>query len=55
VFGPTIAQYAGIVAATRPPGEQLSNLAYAIGAVVLVVLFVAAYWIVARLRRRFVT
>jgi peptide/nickel transport system substrate-binding protein len=55
VFGPTVAQYAGIVAATRPPGERLSNVAYAIGAVVLLVLFVAAYWIVARLRRRFVT
>jgi ABC-type transport system substrate-binding protein len=55
VFGPTVAQYLGIVAASRPPGEQLSNAAYAIGAVVLVVLFVAAYWIVARLRRRFVS
>jgi peptide/nickel transport system substrate-binding protein len=55
VFGLSVAQYLGIVAATRPPGERLSNLAYAIGAVVLVVLFVAAYWIVARIRRRFVT
>jgi peptide/nickel transport system substrate-binding protein len=55
VFGPTVTQYLGIVAATAPQGEQLSNVAYAIGAVVLVVLFVAAYWIVSRLRRRFVT
>jgi peptide/nickel transport system substrate-binding protein len=55
VFGPTVGQYLGIVAASRPPGERLSNIAYAIGAVVLVVLFVAAYWIVARLRWRFVT
>ncbi|MDQ1481507.1 MAG: peptide/nickel transport system substrate-binding protein, partial [Actinomycetota bacterium] len=55
VFGPTVGQYLGIVAASRPPGEQLSNVTYAMGAVVLVVLFVAAYWIVARLRRRFVT
>jgi ABC-type transport system substrate-binding protein len=54
-FGPTVSQYLGIVAATRPQGEQLSNVAYAIGAAVLLVLFMAAYWIVARLRRRFVT
>jgi hypothetical protein len=55
VFGPTVSQYLGIVAATRPQGEQLSNVTYAIGAAILAVLFVAAYWIVARLRRRFVS
>ena len=55
VFGPTITQYAGIVAASRPPGERLSNLTYAIAAIVLAALCVAAYWIASRVRRRFVT
>jgi len=55
VFGPTVAQYAGIVAAQRPPGEQLSNAAYAIGAGGLIVLFAVAYWIATRVRRRYVS
>lgn len=55
VFGPTITQYSGIVAASPPPGEQLSNLTYAIAAVVLAALCVVGYWIASRLRRRFVT
>jgi peptide/nickel transport system substrate-binding protein len=55
VFGPTVTQYAGIVAAQRPPGEQLSNAAYAMGAAVLVALCAAAYWIATRVRRRYVT
>jgi hypothetical protein len=55
VFGPTVTQYAAIVAAQRPPGEQLSNATYAIGAAVLLVLCAAAYWIAALVRRRYVT
>ena len=55
VFGPTVTQYAGIVAARRPPGEQLSNATYAIGAAVLLALCAAAYWIATRVRRRYVT
>ena len=55
VFGPTVAQYAGIVAAHRPPGEKLSNATYAIGAAVLLALTAAGYCIVARVRRRYVT
>ncbi len=55
VFGPSVASYSGIVAATRPPGERLSNVAYAIGAAVLIALFVAAYWIASRVRRRYLT
>jgi len=55
VFGPTVSQYAGVIAASRPPGEQLSNAAYATGAGVLLVLGAAAYWIATRVRRRFVT
>lgn len=55
VFGPTVAQYAGIVAASRPPGEQLSNLTYLIGAVVLLALCAAGYVVMARLRHRFAT
>ena len=41
--------------ASRPPGEQLSNVTYAAGAGVLLALCAAAYWIATRLRRRFVT
>jgi ABC-type transport system substrate-binding protein len=55
VFGPTISQYAGIVAASRPPGEQLSNLTYAVAGIGLAALCIAAYWIASRVRRRFVT
>lgn len=55
VFGPSVAQYSGIVAAHLPPGERLSNVTYAIGAAVLVALCLAAYWIASRVRRRFVT
>ena len=55
VFGPSVAQYAGVVAASRPQGEQLSNGAYAIGAAVLLALCAAAYWIASRVRRRSVT
>ena len=55
VFGPTVRQYSGIVAAHRPPGEKLSNGAYAIGAAVLLALTAVGYFIVARVRRRYVT
>jgi ABC-type transport system substrate-binding protein len=55
VFGPTVDQYSSIVAAQRPPGEQLSNAAYVIGAIVLLALCGAAYWIASRFRRRFAT
>jgi peptide/nickel transport system substrate-binding protein len=55
VLAPTVDHYAGIVRASRPPGEQLSNLTYALAAVVLAALFVAAYWIASRVHRRFVT
>jgi peptide/nickel transport system substrate-binding protein len=55
VFAPTVTQYAGIVRASRPPGEQLSNVTYALAAVVLAALCVAAYWIASRVRARVVT
>jgi ABC-type transport system substrate-binding protein len=55
VFGPSVKQYSGIVAAHLPPGEQLSNVTYAIAAAVLLALCVTAYFVVARLRRRYVT
>jgi peptide/nickel transport system substrate-binding protein len=55
VFGPTVRQYSGIVAAHLPPGEQLSNATYAIGVAVLLALAVAGYFVAARVRRRYVT
>jgi hypothetical protein len=55
VFAPTVAQYAGIVRASSPPGEQLSNLTYAIAAVALAALCLAGYWIASRVRARVVT
>jgi ABC-type transport system substrate-binding protein len=55
VFGPTVKQYSGIVASHLPPGEQLSNATYAIGAAALLASSVVGYFIVARLRRRFVS
>ena len=55
VFGPTVRQYSGIVAAHPPPGEQLSNVTYAIGAAVLLALCVIAYFVMARVSRRYVT
>jgi peptide/nickel transport system substrate-binding protein len=55
VFGPTVKQYSEIVAAHLPPGERLSNATYAIATVVLLALSVVGYFIVARVRRRYVT
>lgn len=55
VFGPTISQYAGIVAASRPPGERLSDLTTVFATTGLLALCVAAYWIASRVRRRFVS
>lgn len=51
VFGPSIAPYFGIVAASKPPGEQLSDLTYAEGGLVVAALCVLTYWIASRLRR----
>lgn len=53
VFGPTVTQYGTIVAAPPPPGEELDNISYAIGAAILLTLCAAAYWIASILRRRF--
>ncbi len=55
VFGSSIAPYFGIVAASKPPGEQLSNTTYVIAGVVLAALCVLAYWIASRVRKRVVT
>ena len=54
VFGPTVSQYGQLTAAPPPPGEQLSNTAYAVGAVIVLVLCVAAFLFAAWIRRRFV-
>jgi len=55
VFGPTVTQYAQLNAAGPPPGEQSSNLTYAVGAIILLALCAAAYWIATRVRRRYAT
>jgi ABC-type transport system substrate-binding protein len=55
VFGPAVTQYSAIVASHLPPGEELSNGAYAIGGAVMLVLCAAAYWILSRIRRRIVS
>ena len=55
VFGPTVRQYSGIVAAHLPPGEQLGNATYAISAAVLLALAVAGYFVAARVHRRYVS
>jgi peptide/nickel transport system substrate-binding protein len=55
VFGPSITPYFGIVAASKPPGEQLSNVTYAIAGVVLAALCVLGYWVASRVRKRLVT
>ncbi len=54
VFGPTVTQYSQLAAAPPPPGEQLSNTAYAVGAVIVLVLCIAAFLFAALIRRRFV-
>jgi ABC-type transport system substrate-binding protein len=54
VFGPTVAQYGQLTAALPPPGEQLSNTVYWVGAVIVLVLCVAAFLFAAWIRRRFV-
>jgi ABC-type transport system substrate-binding protein len=51
-FGPTVAQYGAIVAAPPPPGEEMSNVSYAVGGAILLALCAAAYWIASILRKR---
>lgn len=53
-FGPTVAQYSQLTAAPPPPGEQMSNTAYAVGAVVLLAMCLAAFAFAAWIRRRVV-
>jgi ABC-type transport system substrate-binding protein len=53
VFGPTVAQYGAIVAAPPPPGEEIGNVSYAVGAAILLALCAAAYWLASMVRKRF--
>lgn len=53
VFGPTVAQYGQLTAAGAPPGEGSSNSVYALGAVIVLALCGAVYWIASRFHRRF--
>ena len=55
VFGPTVEQYGRLAAAGSPPGERASNSVYAFGAVIVLALCAALYWIASRLRRRYVS
>jgi ABC-type transport system substrate-binding protein len=55
VFGPTVAQYGQLSAAGAPPGEGSSNSVYVLGAVIVLVLCAALYWIASRFRRRYVS
>ena len=54
VFAPTVAQYSQLIAAPPPPGEQLGNTSYAVGAVIVLVLCLAAFFVATWVRRRFV-
>ena len=53
VFAPTISQYSDLYAAGAPSGERASNTAYAVGAVIVLVLCGVAYWIASRVRRHY--
>ena len=55
MFGPTVAQYGQLAAARTPPGERASNSVYALGAVIVLALCAALYWIAAWIRRRYVS
>jgi ABC-type transport system substrate-binding protein len=54
VFGPTVAQYGQLAAARTPLGERASNSVYVFGAVIVLALCAALYWIVSRIRRHYV-
>jgi peptide/nickel transport system substrate-binding protein len=55
VFGPTVAQYGALSAAGVQPAEKAGNSAYALGAVIILALCGALYWVASRVRRRYVT
>jgi len=55
VFGTTVAQYGQLTAAGSPQGEAASNSVYALGAVIVLALCAALYWIASRFRRRYVS
>lgn len=54
VFAPTTTQYAQLIKAPPPPGEQASTTTYAVGAIGVIALCGAALAVAAWLRRRFV-
>jgi len=54
VFAPTVSQYGQLTAAPPPPGEQLSSTSYAVGAVIVLVLCIAAFLFAAWIRRGYV-
>ena len=55
VFGPTVAQYGQLVRREPPPGEASSNGVYAIGAVIMLALCAALFWVASLFRRRYAT
>jgi len=54
VFAPTVVQYSQLVAAPPPPGEEASTRTYAVGAIGVLALCLAAFAVAAWIRRRFV-
>jgi hypothetical protein len=54
VFAPTTTQYAPLIKAPLPPGEQASTATYAVGAIGVIALCGAALAVAAWIRRRFV-
>jgi ABC-type transport system substrate-binding protein len=54
VFAPTTTQYAQLIKAPPPPGEEASTATYAVGAIGVIALCGAALAVAAWIRRRFV-
>lgn len=53
VFAPTTSQYAQLIKAPPPPGEQASTTTYAVGAIAVIALCGAGLAVAAWIRRRF--